>query len=86
MRVDQGTAASSGRGGSAMPESTAHLRRSAAESIEELIGATSVLRTELNAHEATCRKVLDEVRVDPVSYTHLDVYKRQVTDRASRAG
>ncbi len=85
MRVDQGTAASSGRGGSAMPESTAHLRRSAAESIEELIGATSVLRTELNAHEATCRKVLDEVRVDHeitgvLPQVQADTWRSAVTD------
>jgi len=45
-------------------ESTALLRREAADGIEELIGATSVLRAELDAHEVTCHHVLDEVRID----------------------
>jgi len=40
------------------------LEQSAADGIEELIGATSVLRSELNTHETICRKVLDEMRVN----------------------
>ncbi|GEM_PF-2639256 len=40
------------------------LEQSTADGLEGLIGATSVLRSELNAHEAICRKVLDEMRVD----------------------
>jgi hypothetical protein len=85
MRVDQDPVASSGYGATMMPESTVHLRRSAADSIEELIGATSVLRTELNAHEATCRKVLDEVRVDHaitgvLPQVQADTWRSAVTD------
>jgi hypothetical protein len=44
---------------------TAHdIKMSAADGIGELIGATSILRSELTSHEATCRKALSEVRVD----------------------
>ena len=85
MTVDQGPATSSGYGGTTMPEATAHLRRPAADGIEELIGATSVLRSELNAHEATCRKVLDEVRVDHeitgvLPEVQADTWRSAVTD------
>ena len=66
-------------------ESTAHLRRAAADGIEELIGATSMLRAELNAHEVTCRRVLDEVRVDHemtgvLPEVRADAWRAGVTD------
>ncbi len=64
MTVDHGTPVTTEFDGSPLPDVTAHLRRAAADGIEELIGATSVLRSELNTHEDTCRRVLDEVRVD----------------------
>jgi len=85
MTVDQGPVTSSGSGGTTMPATTALLRRAAAGSIEELIGATSVLRSELNAHEATCRKVLDEVRVDHaitgvLPAVRADTWRSAVTD------
>ena len=65
MTIGQGPTAvagarRSGHAGGRRPTSDGPL----ADGIEELIGATSVLRSELDAHEATCRKVLDEVRVD----------------------
>ena len=68
-----------------VPASTAHLRRAAADGIEELIGATSVLRSELNAHEVTCRRVLDEVRVDHeitgvLPEVRADAWRAAVTD------
>jgi hypothetical protein len=85
MTVDQGPVTASGFGGGTVPEATAHLRGSAADGIEELIGATSVLRSELNAHEVTCRKVLDEVRVDHeitgvLPEVHADTWRSAVTD------
>ena len=85
MTVDQGPVATSGYGGTTMPESTARLRRAASDGIEELIGATSVLRSELNAHEATCRKVLDEGRVDHeitgvLPQVQADTWRSAVTD------
>jgi len=85
MSTDPGPGSSPDCGGTRMPESTAHLRRTAADGIEELIGATSVLRSELNAHEATCRKVLDEVRVDHeitgvLPQVRADTWRSAVTD------
>jgi hypothetical protein len=85
MRVDQDPVTPSGRAGMAPPESTARLRRAAADGLEGLIGATSVLRTELDAHEATCRKVLDEVRVDQaitgvLPRVQADTWRSAVTD------
>ena len=64
MTVDHGSPATAEFTGTSLQDVTAHLRRAAADGIEELIGATSVLRSELNTHEDTCRRVLDEVRVD----------------------
>jgi len=64
MTVDHGSPATAEFTGTSLQDVTAHLRRAAADGIEELIGATSVLRSELNVHEDTCRKVVDEVRVD----------------------
>ena len=85
MTVDQDPMTSSGFGGTTVPDTTAHLRQLAAGGIEELIGATSVLRSELNAHEATCRKVLDEVRIDHeitgvLPQVQADTWRSAVTD------
>jgi len=85
MKVEQDPALSSGCGGTPVHGPAAGLRRAAADSIEELIGATSVLRSVLNAHEATCRKVLDEVRVDHevtgvLPQVHADTWRSAVTD------
>ena len=68
------------------PTQTTHaLRLSAADGIEELIGATSILRSELNAHEAICRKVLSEVRVDHeitgvLPEVRADTWRSAITD------
>jgi hypothetical protein len=85
MTIDHGPIPTTGFGGTTMPESTVHLRHAAADGIEKLIGATSVLRSELNAHEATCRKVLDEVRVDHeisgvLPQVQADTWRSAVTD------
>ncbi len=64
MTVDHEPSVATEYDATALRDATAHLRRAAADGIEELIGATSILRSELNTHEATCRRVLDEVRVD----------------------
>ena len=61
------------------------LQKLAAYGIEELIGATSVLRSELDVHEATCRRVLDEVRVDHgitgvLADVRADAWRAAVTD------
>lgn len=68
------------------PVQTAHeLKLSTADGIEELIGATSILRSELNGHEAICRKLLSEVRVDHditgvLPEIHADTWRSAVTD------
>jgi hypothetical protein len=74
MTVDQGP----------LP-ATRDLKLSAADGIEELIGATAILRSELNVHEAICRKVLSEVRVDHeitgvLPEIHADTWRSAVTD------
>ena len=61
------------------------LKVSAAEGIEQLIGATSVLRSELNSHEAIFNRLLDEVRVDRkitgvLPAIHADTWRSAVTD------
>lgn len=74
MTVDQG------------PVPTANtLKELAANGIEELIGVTSILRSELNVHEAICRTLLDEVRVDHeitgvLPEIHADTWRSAVTD------
>ena len=65
------------------------LEQSATDGIEELIGATSVLRSELNAHEAICRKVLDEMRVDreitgTLLHVRADAWRAAVTNALRR--
>lgn len=61
------------------------LKELAANGIEELIGVTSVLRSELDVHEATCRTLLDEVRVDHeitgvLPEIHADTWRSAMTD------
>jgi hypothetical protein len=61
------------------------LKVSAADGIEQLIGATSVLRSELNSHEVICNQLLDEVRVDHqitgvLPAIHADTWRSAVTD------
>jgi len=69
-----------------VPARAAHeLKVSTADGIEELIGATAVLRSELNSHEAICRKLLNEVRVDHdmtgvLPEIHADSWRSAVTD------
>jgi len=61
------------------------LMSSTADALEELIGVTSVLRSELNAHEVICRKLLGEVRVDHeitgvLPEIHAETWRSAVTD------
>ena len=61
------------------------LKQVAAEDIEELIGVTSILRSELTDHESVCRKLLSEVRVDQqlagvLSQIGADTWRSAVTD------
>lgn len=61
------------------------LKQSTAEALEELIGVTSVLRSELNAHEVICRKLLSEVRVDHeitrvLPEIHAETWRSAVSD------
>jgi hypothetical protein len=61
------------------------LKLSTADGIEELIGATAVLRSELNSHEAICRRLLSEVRVDHdmtgvLPAIHADSWRSAITD------
>jgi hypothetical protein len=74
MTVDQGPV-----------PTVATLKELAANGIEELIGVTSILRSELDAHEATCRTLLDEVRIDHeitgvLPEIHADTWRSAVTD------
>ncbi len=69
-----------------LPTGSAHdLKLSAADGIEELIGATAILRSELNGHEVICRRLLNEVRVDHdmtgvLPDIHADSWRSAVTD------
>ena len=61
------------------------LKRSTADGIEELISATSILRSELGSHEAICRTLLSEVRVDHemsgvLPAIHADTWRSAITD------
>jgi len=65
------------------------LEQSAADGIEELIGATSVLRSELTTHEAICRKVLDGMRVEReisgvLPDVRADAWRAAITDALRR--
>jgi len=61
------------------------LKQAAADGIEELIGVTSILRSELDDHEGICRMLLTEVRVDHqitgvLPQIHADTSRSAVTD------
>ena len=49
---------------------------------EALENGVAMVHQELN--QALKRNVMDNIWLGPVSYTHLDVYKRQVYDYHSR--
>jgi len=69
-----------------LPVGTGHeLKVSAADGIEELIGATAILRSEMTGYEVICRRLLDEVRVDHdligvLQDIHADSWRSDVTD------
>ena len=61
------------------------LKQSTATALESLIGVTSMLRSELNAHEVICRKLLSEVRIGHrvtgmLPEIHADTWRSTVTD------
>ena len=61
------------------------LKVATADGIEELIRATSILRSELGSHEAICRTLLGEVRVDHemsgvLPAIHADTWRSAITD------
>ena len=61
------------------------LKQSTATALEGLMGVTSVLRSELSAHEVICRKLLAEVRIGHqvtgvLTEIHADTWRSTVTD------
>lgn len=61
------------------------LKRSTADGIEELLSATSILRSELGSHEEICRTLLSEVRDDHemsgvLPAIHADTWRSAITD------
>ena len=51
------------------------------DKIIESIGGEEMFNDALRANNITLKDLRDQIEIDPVSYTHLDVYKRQVLDR-----